>query len=406
MPVDVETPPSKEEQSHRQSGLSGWMAGLKEALPNPSLGGTNDPPAEPPAESEEPVTEPSTKPVESATKPTESDTKPAEAATAPAAPAEEKWPRSAKEWKNFTTARKVKDEEYQKQIADRDAKIKDLETKASAPVSPEVQKEIESLKQENEAFSKQLRLVAVTTHPRFKNYFQSKVDATLARLKGCVSPDRLEEVSKLVTDSDSDSRTDRINELLSEMSPFQQGRLHGVLNGLAEIQVEKEAEVIRADQDYDQIKAQQKTQQEAQQAQMGKLLEDTIKSMQDAKGGRPDYQLREGETEWNAAVQKRLDAGRKLIAGNLPAEVMFRAAFDAAAYPDVLAGYKAALVDVDKLQKQIAAMSAATPKLEGTKRAETNGTGTLPTLPKDSRPMDMTKNWVKRFGEAMQGTAE
>ena len=48
-------------------------------------------------------------------------------------------------------------------------------------------------------------------------------------------------------------------------------------------------------------------------------------------------------------------------------------------------------------------MTAANPTVQSPKRAETNGTGTEPAMPKDARPMDYTKRWVERFGKAMRG---
>lgn len=410
MPVDVDAPPTKDEQNHRQAGLSNWMAGLKKELPNPSVGaGATEQPTGNPA------TEQTTQPAADATATAKSSSPAAVPAAAPAKPAEvkpnerpdEKWPRSRQEWKNHLDAHQAKTDELQKQITERDAKIKEFEAKAAAPVAPEIQKQIDALNKENEEFSRQLRLVSVTNHPRFKQYFETKTTAALAPLKSVVPADQLERVTQLVQAGDSEARNEEISKLLEEMSPLQQGRLLGVINNLSAIQAERDSEITRSQHDYEQMVAQGKAQQEQRQAQFNSMLDTTIKTMQDAAKGRPEYQLREGETEWNASVQKRIEAGRKLIAGNLAPEIMFKAAFDAAAYPDVLEGYRAALGEVEKLKKQIETMSARNPTVQSPKRADTTGTGTTHTqLPKDYRPMDMTKDWVKKFGSAMQGEAQ
>lgn len=398
MSTDTDAPPTKEEQVNRQSGLSKWMAGLHEALPDPSVGAgnePNEPVEEPPAEPTEPPAAPAPKPEPKVEPPkTEPKTEPVD---------EAKWPRSAKEWKNFTEKSKARVAEFEKQVQERDAKIKELEAKTTQTLTPEIQKEIDGIRKENDELSRQLRLVSVTSHPRFKQYFESKTNSTLAQLKTCVPADQLDSVTKLLQEPDSERRDNAINEILEEMTPLKRARMQGVISGLASIQAEREAEVARAGQDYEQMVGQAKAQKDQQQANFTRLLDDTVKSMQDGKNGRPEYQMREGETEWNASVQKRIESGRKLITGNLPAEVMFKAAFDAAAYPDVLAGYKAALGEVDKLKKQIAAMTAANPKVETQTRSETAGTGSTPAMPKDARPMDYTKRWVEGFGKAMRG---
>lgn len=401
-----------------KTAMSGWMEGLRSALPNPQLGqGGAEPSA--PTEPVDPLAEPA--PIAEATpsgpvvdpnagpagKPVVP--KPTEANVTEPAPGEERWPRSAKEWKNFTTARKAKDSEYEKQITERDQRIKELEAKASGipDVPPQTQKEIEALRKENEEYSKQLRLVAVTRHPKFKNYFDTKINGALAQIKSCVPLDQVDNVTRLVRQPDSEQKDEAINGLLENMTTLQRVRMQGVLTSLASIDNEYETEIARANQDYEQMVAAGKTEQEQRVAGFNKLLDDTVKGMQDAKNGRPEYQVREGQAEWNASVQKRIEAGRKLISGNLAPEVMFKAAFDAAAYPDVVAGYRAALGEVEKLKKQLAAMTAANPRVESPKRTEPTSAqpGSAPHMPKDARPMDYTRNWVKQFGDALRGEA-
>jgi hypothetical protein len=386
-----------------KASMSKWMQGLAHDLPNPSLGqGAQEAPVVPPVETPEPPAEPPV--TQPATAPPPPPAKPTITEAPPVGTDETRWPRSAKEWKNFTTAQKTKEVEWQKQLADRDARIKEFEAKVVAPgaVDPAIQKQLDELKKENDEYSKQLRLVAVTTHPKFKSYFETKTNSTLGALKSCVPVDQLDSVTKLVQSPDTEAKEEAINSLMENMTTLQRGRFVGVLNSLSSIQAEREGEVARAQQDYEQIVANAKTEQEQKRNGFTKMLDDTVKGMQDAKAGRPEYQLREGETEWNNSVQKRIEMGRQLITGNLKPETMFKAAFDAAAYPDVLSGYRAALGEVDKLKKQIAAMSAASPRIEPTKRA---ASATEPTMPKDSRPMDYTTKWVQKFGEAMRGEA-
>lgn len=406
MPVDTEQEPAgAKETAAIKEAMSSWMTTLSTELPNPSLGGANEPPAEPNPPAPDPakaaVVEPETKPEPASPAPS----KEPPTTTTTEAPTDERWPRSAKEWKNFTTLRKAKDTEYEKTIATANAKIKELEAKTSAAptLPPEAQKELETLKKENGEYSKQLRLLAVTNHPKFKQYFEGKVNNTLAQLKHCVGADQLEAVTKLVQAPDSEAKEAGIDKLLEDMSTLQRSRFLGVINGLNSIETERETEINRASQDYDQMVAHAKVEREQRQAGFTKLLDDTVKGMQDAKAGRPEYQLRDGATEWNESVAKRIEAGRKLITGNLPPEVMFKAAFDAAAYPDVLMGYRAALGEVEKLKKQIAEMTARNPRVESPRRTETNGNPPATVLPKNARPMDYTKDFVKKFGDAMRG---
>lgn len=405
-----ELPSTTSENAAIKSAMSSWMAGLQKDLPNPSLGQSS-------GRVEEPTTQPegtgtaketteTVPPVVLQVDKTEVKPQP-EVKTDISALPEDKWPRSAKEWKNFTSAQKTRNAEYEKQIKERDERLKTLEAQVSQnKLPPEVETKLQTLTKENDDYSKQLRLLAVTQHPKFKAYFEGKTNATLAQLKSCVPADQVDSVTRLVLAGDSESRDQQLDNLMETMTTLQRGRFMGVLSGLSAIQGEREGEVARAQQDYEQMTAQAKVEREQKATKFRQALDDTVKSMQDAAKGRPEYQLREGETEWNASVQKRIDAGKALITGNLAPEVMFKAAFDAAAYPDVLAGYKASLAEIEKLKKQVASMTAANPRVEGAKRSTPTSTsnGSEETrLPKDARPMDFTNNWVKKFGDAMRG---
>jgi hypothetical protein len=398
----IDQPAETQSGNPIQKAMSGWMEGLRSALPNPSLSSVSQNEEQPPEPEPEPTTKTEVKPEPKAQpKPEAQDAPKGTLADLP----EDKWPRSAKEWKHFTSLRKQKDEEHAVELAKRETRIKELEAKTiPGAVSPDIQKQLDDMKQENEAYSKQLRLVSVTNHPRFKSYFDNKTNAVLAQLKSCVAADELEKATRLVQAPDSESKEAAIDAALENMTTLQKNRFMGVISGLSAIESERQSEVSRAQQDYEQMVAAAKTEKEGKQARFNKLLDDTVKSMTDSKAGRPEYQMREGDDAWNASVQKRIESGKQLITGNLAPETMFKAAFDAAAYSDVLAGYKVALSEVEKLKKQVAAMTAASPRVEPTKRTEpTAANGSSPRMPNNPRSADYTKDWVRRFGESMRG---
>ena len=191
-------PPTEAEMSESAAfhgSISSFMAGLPEIdsqyqIPNPNS------PAPAPAAKPEPAKEPA-KPAEPAAKvepvkPVEPpakvpDAKPAE----PAAKADDTAdarPRTQADWDNYKSKHGKIESELRTELKTREQTLKELQDKVqkfeaasqnATAEDPTIKATIDELKKQNEELSTRLQAVAVTQHPRFQQYFETKVNTEI-----------------------------------------------------------------------------------------------------------------------------------------------------------------------------------------------------------------------------------
>lgn len=346
-----------------------WMAGL------PSI--TEDKPA---------AIAPST-PVEAPAAPTPSTTtpEPAKAPETKPAPAmvpseneEEKWPRDAKDWDKFKAKRREKEaqlvSERETIKAERDKLSSEIaELKKSGP-SPE----LEQFKKERDELSERLRMADIERHPRFKQYYDGKTSEQIGLARAIVGKDLADQVSTLLQMPDSEFRTERINELVGNLSVMQQSRIGSVLNSLEQINSERASEIVKAKTDFEKVSTFEKQRQEqAQQESIQKaqsVFDSFVKSAQDPQTGLMTFQKKDGDSAWNNEVEARVQSARELLFGKASPETMIQAAIRAVSLPAVLTSHKAALDKIATLESQVKALTASTPGGGGSSAEQrTNG---------------------------------
>lgn len=316
---------------------------------------------------------------------------------------EERWPRSAKEWKAFKEARAAQIKEKEKEISTIRAQLDDYKKKAETKV--EVPPEFETIKKERDELSERLRVADIVNHPRFKAYFDNKTNAQMELAKRIVGTELSERAVRLLSLPDSDYRKEQLESFVAELSPFDQSRLGGVVNALNEISLEKQAEIEKATKDYQAIKSREeserKTTQEKAQEAARKAYQTAVSKAQDEKDGLFVYQLKENDAEWNKGVQERLAGVEKLLStppDRINPEQVATIALWATALPEVLKSHYSVLKENEQLKSQIAGMTKATPKAVTRTATDTRGTN-APVTPEKrgygANPMEVTAEWMK-----------
>lgn len=366
-----------------------WVAGLPSITapaddatpPGPSPDASGQPPGNTP-----PPPDPNPKPDVKAGKPGEKPPeKPGES--------EDRWPRTAQEWKEFRQARDAK-------VAERDARIKELEenlAKASSAAAPVLDaKELESLKQERDQLSQRLQVIAVERHPKFEAYFKNKTDAQLQLAKNIVGAENAEAIEKALSIQDPELRTERIESLLADLPRSAQWQMGGIMNSLEQIRMERQAEIARAGESYKELVEKDQKSAAERRSMLEKTFDSAVAKAQSKEDGLPMFQFRDGDDAWNADVKKRIDTARAILLGqHANPEHLVTAALNAMAYQPLINALKHSSSELAKLQAQVSALTKAQPGIDPG-RPEGAEAGAHSESPKPGmRPNEVAASWQK-----------
>lgn len=293
---------------------------------------------------------------------------------------EDKWPRSSDDWAKFRAKRKAKEEKLRGEISARESKLTESQTRISAlekeladtkekvgVSDPDMKAELERLKKENEEYSTRLAVTDVVSHPKFQAHFKGRMDEQMDEIRTIFEKDKAEEVIKALDLPEGDFKKMRLEELINDMTPFENSQFGGVLKELRKIERDRIAAIADAKAKKEKLDAETKTAAEKRFSDNKKVFSEVIREAQDPKGGIATYQLRDGDDKWNAGVKERVKVAERLLFGGPdvdPKEIM-RGALDAAAFPALMQSYindrKALESEIAKLQAQVKELSAAQP---------------------------------------------
>lgn len=325
------------------------------------------------------------------------------AATAmPAAPAEEKIPRTAQEWKKFTAKRDADIAERDKRITEIESVKTELEAKlkAAAP-NGELDKlkgDLETLRKERDEYDERLKMVAVTQHPRFKQEFETRLNAQIELAKKIVPEEQKEAVERILSMPEGKFRDARIEELMETLSPVQTSRIGAILNSVTEINTAKQDIIAHSKEEYDKMTAAQQAQVKARQEATEKELKASL-----AKAGEHPFYKKTEDAEWNKDVDARLKRAEELAHSTIPVAESTKIVLDHLALPVVQKQLDAAKAEVEKLKAQIADFTSANPGIVSRSKeaAGEEEQGTPVKINPGSNPMEAARAWMKslpRFG--------
>lgn len=193
--------------------------------------------------------------------PAKTETPPAKPAAEPTGedepPEEHVSPTGARQWKEWKARQTAKYDAIAKEYADyktsmqsvtkeREALMKERDDlkkaidAAKARVAPE---EVESLKKELEEVKTNLRVVNLEADPKFRSYYDNEANTRIERAKRVVGMEKAARVEELLRMPDSEWKDQQLEELGADMSPIKQTRLAAIVEELAGVKANREAEV-------------------------------------------------------------------------------------------------------------------------------------------------------------------
>lgn len=339
-----------------QSAMAGFMGNIAEGMKE--IQQTTADIAPPPVETPKP--QPAPKPVVQVDQ--QQSTKPDDKAKPQEAPeSDDKWPRSAQEWKHFRKSRDEKIGKLNDELKTWQTKATEYESKLkTAPVTADP-KVLEAIQKERDELSERLRVVDVTNHPKFQQYFEGRTNSQIELAKGIVGKEKAEKFTTLLSMPDSDIKTVQLENAMADLTPVQQARLGGILNSLAEISNERQFEISKAKENYERIQQQHQSTLQEQKKQFENMLATELTK---AQADNMAFQTREKDEAWNASVQKRIDTVKNLFNPNVAPDTAIRAAIEAVAYRPVLEHASALHEENSALKAQIAELTSASPSLQ------------------------------------------
>jgi hypothetical protein len=296
-------------------------------------------------------------------------------------PADIKSPNAQSSWKKLKESKKAIEAErdtLRKEHGTLKSELEALKKAATTPAQkanladdPEYQslkKLVEAKETEAKELSERLQLLDVEKHPKFEAYFKGKLDQqfTIAKEIGGEHGDKIVEILQL---PEGAYRKQQLNEIAVELDPIALSQLGAVVNSLRGIKAEREAEISKSKESYQQLQAQQKIEAEKKRGEMESLFKSVRNEVTDKEKGLAVFQERDGDEAWNKGVRERLALVDAMVAGKLPAEDAARYVHWAAAAPALLQQWNADRAEsaskISALEKEIASLRAVNPNPGG-----------------------------------------
>lgn len=314
-------------------------------------------------------------------------------------------PRKADDWEKFKTARKQKETELAAERdtikSERDRLTSEIAELRKAGPSPELDK----LKAERDELFNALRVVDVEKHPHFQAHFNGRISQQVELAKSIVGADYAQQIQEVLGLPEGKYKAAQLEDLASNLTPFQMSQLGGVVNSLTSIQQEKRVAIENEVKNYDSVQAKRKADGEAATAKQVAEHERAFKAVVDelsGDNGLVTLKKRAGETDedkaWNKGVEEQIDFAKNLLMGRHEPQTLSKAALYAASAPAFIRHAQALATENATLKEQIASMRASSPTVQGG-RPNTTETTRVVNSPL-TNPHDAAKNWVKALNEA------
>jgi len=245
--------------------------------------------------------------------------------------------------------------------------------------------------------SERLKVVDVTQHPRFQQYFGERKTAQVELAKRIVGAERAEDVVRLLEMQDSDYKDTQLNDIMQDLTPLKASQLGAVINNLSVLEGERQSEIRKGRENFEKMKASAQAEADSVKTGIQKLVDGFVGKAQDGKTGHPAFQLREGQDEWNAGVGKRVEHFKDFFGSRLKPEAVFQTVLNGAAFPAVAAQVTYLMEENAKLKKQVESMSKANPKVDNGAPPDTTEQHSKFAIQPGSSPKEVTAGWIKNL---------
>lgn len=333
------------------------------------------------------------------------------AAPAPAAeefdytnPDPAKPPKNKQHWNGFLAARSVEFKRRDDEIANLRSEMKKLGEQASKLPADDPEKE--SLKKEREELSRQLWTVSRERHPDFKKRYDNEIEARKSDIERLVGGADGKKIANLVARPDYDGKKEAIKELLADVDEMDRPLVRQAWHEIEKLHSARERELNVSKEEFDQMLKEHEGKQKAQEqatvkkhrAMIDQMFDKELNGFRDKEKGLAEFQEKDGDDKWNAALKENLAEAKKALYGDGTPEGAIKAMLRNAVFDSIKADRDSLREKNKELEVQLAALTKAAPGL----RLPGNPTG-MPARPQmtvATTPQEAMKIWLKSGEES------
>ena len=254
--------------------------------------------------------------------------------------------------KNF---KKIK-EDRDNAKAELDAMKKEVEALRANSSSEEVEK----VRQERDQLSAELKVASIERHPEFRKKYEERAGQIVAQAKELVGVGMDDKITQLLFMSESQDRTDQLDDVFSEVGISKSARLANLVSEMDKLQTDRIAELNNANATYDSLQEQDRSQLQERLA----LTDKTFDEVAQRASNLEMYRTKEGDDEWNKEVESRMNVARSIFTAETNQEDLALASLWAAAGPAYRDAYGAQIEVNRRLQQQIKDLTGANPTMQ------------------------------------------
>lgn len=201
-----------------------------------------------------------------------------------------------------------------------------------AKPDPMLEMRLKELEAERDSLSKKIKTYEVTNSAELQTFFKKKYETADKTAERIVGAELAPRIKKLLRMEESDSRSDQIDEIISELPASKQAQVGALILQYDQIRMEREQAIADAEANAELII--QKREQEATESKQRFMseLDAMLGQLSDPQEGIAVYQKREGDDAWNQMIEKQMEDARILARGDAaPEDVRLAFALAAAA---------------------------------------------------------------------------
>lgn len=262
-------------------------------------------------------------------------------------------PKSASHWKELKA-------KHQRELGELKGQLDALKSQSGVP-----SEEVEGLKRQLEEYREIVRGAALDRDPEFNREFDVQRKVAIDAAKG-VSGDLSEQVERLMKEPSSVSRDERIDDLIKDMSPAAQRRVHGALQQLDQVELSRRGAVEAAKQNWDsrnqQIVEGQQREAQQRQSKLNSTFESYLSQLKsEGETGHFAYQVKEGDESSRGQVDQAIAVAKEVISGSMEPERLVKAALQVGAAGAMYGKIEALGKENAELRQKLSNVQSKTP---------------------------------------------